>query len=368
MKKLLVASAVALAMAASAHAETNKEGEKWVAGFVEYYSTDQAETGAPFYIDNGMGLGVEFGFRFKPQWAARIEAAALDIDATPDDYSGSRFGIDALYFLPDDLFYILGGLKTTKIAESDYYVDLGIGKHWDINENLKVVTEITAYQNLDTSHTHMGYKLGLAYSFGETSSSTPASARDSDNDGVNDSNDLCANTPYGTKVDATGCAIAAVQAADSDNDGVADDKDKCANTPTTDKVDANGCSIFTEEEVSVDLRVLFSNNSAEVNYPLDPQIKEFADFMKRFPSTDTVIEGHASAPGKADYNMKLSEDRAKAVRSLFIDRYGIDAKRLTVKGFGETQLLDTSNTPAAHEVNRRITAKVSASTRVKVKK
>ncbi|WP_158965599.1 OmpA family protein [Paraglaciecola sp. L3A3] len=365
MKKLLVASAIALAMTSSVQAESNKEGEKWVGGFVEYYKTDHAETGAPFYLDSGKGLGVEFGFRFKPQWAARIEASSFDIDATPSDYSSNRFGADALYFLEDDLFYVFGGVKRTKIAESDYYLDLGLGKHWDLNENFKIITEIAAYQNLDTDNTHMGYKLGLAYAFG--ASSAPAASKDSDNDGVSNNMDSCANTPYGTKVDSKGCAIVA-QSIDTDNDGVVDGKDKCANTPAEDKVDANGCSIFTEEQVSVNIKVLFANNSAVVQYPLDPQLKEFADFMKRFPSTDTVIEGHASAPGDAGYNMMLSEKRAKAVSDLFVKEYGINPNRLTVKGFGETQLLDTSNTAAAHKINRRITAKVTASTRVKVKK
>ncbi|MDP5030860.1 OmpA family protein, partial [Paraglaciecola sp.] len=186
---------------------------------------------------------------------------------------------------------------------------------------------------------------------------------DQDKDGVLNSLDLCPNTPAGTKVNSNGCAIGA----DADGDGVADADDKCANTPITDKVDAVGCSVFMEEEVSQELKFTFANNSAViVNHVSD--LQAFADFMNRYPNTDTVIEGHASAPGEAAYNLQLSQKRADAVRKLLITKYGIDASRITAVGFGETQLLDTANTPAANAKNRRITAKVSASKRVKVEK
>ncbi|MCF2947411.1 OmpA family protein [Paraglaciecola aquimarina] len=373
MKKLLICSALALAFSATANADTNKEGQKWVGGFFERYSTDHAETGYPNFLDDGNGLGAEFGYRFTPEWATRLEVSSFDIHSPTKDYTSNRLGLDLMYFLPNDVFYAFGGLKRTKIVDDVMMLDLGLGKHWHINKNFRLITEVAAYQNLESGdgvNTHMGYKIGLAYAFGE-GAAKPASARDSDRDGVNDSKDQCANTPYGTKVDATGCAIAtaaAVQVGDSDGDGVLDNKDQCANTPSTDIVDAKGCSVFIEEQVSQDIKVLFANNSSIVNNPSDPQFKEFADFMKRFPSTDAVIEGHASAPGEASYNMMLSEKRAKSVRNLLVETYGVNASRLTAKGFGETQLLDSSNTSAAHKKNRRIVATVSASTRVKMTK
>jgi bacillopeptidase F len=62
---------------------------------------------------------------------------------------------------------------------------------------------------------------------------------DSDGDGVSNSLDLCPGTPAGTSVDANGCAIAPT---DTDQDGVPDGSDQCADTPTGEPVDANGCS------------------------------------------------------------------------------------------------------------------------------
>ena len=261
-------------------------------------------------------------------------------------------------------------MQYTEIAEGDVMANIGLGKHWDTESAVKIITEVAAYKDFGgDSATHLGFKVGLSYAFG--GSPAPMGPKDSDNDGVMDGQDKCQFTPAGTSVDATGCAIvvsSVAQDSDQDKDGVMDSRDNCANTPMEDKVDANGCSIFNEEEVSTNIRVLFGNNSSVISNPSDAQFQEFADFMKRFPATDTVIEGHASAPGDADYNMMLSKKRAQAVRTLLINDYGIKAERITAIGFGETQLLDTSNTAAANKVNRRITAKVTASKRVKAQK
>jgi OOP family OmpA-OmpF porin len=395
MKKLLALSAIASALCANVHAET-KENDKWVAGFIEDYSTDNAETGAPNFLENGVGLGAEFGFKFTPQWAIRIESSHLDIDASPTDESGSRVGVDVLYFLPNDLLYVFGGLKNTYIVDGDAKFNIGLGKHWDLSDSIKIITEVAAYQPLasDNSNTHVGLKFGFAYAFGGSGSSSMLTSKDSDNDGVFDNTDKCANTPVGTRVGSDGCALdsdgdgvlnsldmcADTSAGtkvgakgcslilDADQDGILDAQDKCADTPMSDKIDAMGCSVFTDKEVSVNLQVLFGNNSVAVSNPDDAQFKQFADFMQRFPATDTVIEGHASAAGNDDYNMMLSQQRAEAVRTLFVDKYGIDASRLTAKGLGETQLLDTSNTAQAHKTNRRITAKITASDKVKVQR
>jgi hypothetical protein len=65
----------------------------------------------------------------------------------------------------------------------------------------------------------------------------PNLQKDSDNDGVFDYKDVCANTPELAIVDKFGCAK------DSDHDGVIDIFDKCKNTPFLDLVDSKGCSI-----------------------------------------------------------------------------------------------------------------------------
>ncbi|HEX7880985.1 MAG TPA: OmpA family protein, partial [Candidatus Eisenbacteria bacterium] len=65
---------------------------------------------------------------------------------------------------------------------------------------------------------------------------------DADGDGVPDGIDKCPDTAAGLKVDATGCTM------DSDHDGVADGTDQCANTPTGARVDAVGCPLDEDKD------------------------------------------------------------------------------------------------------------------------
>src|SRR3989449_11068416 len=66
--------------------------------------------------------------------------------------------------------------------------------------------------------------------------------KDSDQDGVVDSQDKCPDTPVGAKVDERGCPI------DTDKDGVPDGLDKCPDTPAGANVDANGCPTDADQD------------------------------------------------------------------------------------------------------------------------
>jgi OOP family OmpA-OmpF porin len=448
MKKLLVLSAIVAALSANVQAqEQTKENDKWVAGFVEFYSADNK---SPDFLNDGFGFGAEFGFKFTPDWAIRLEASYLEIDTSTSslDETGSRVGVDLLYFLPESQVYVFGGIKRVQITDNDAMVNIGLGKHWnfgnnwdigkywdvskdwDLGNRLKIITEVAAYQTIasgssatsDNDNTHLGLKVGLAYAFG--GSTAPSKPQDGDNDGVFDNQDQCLDTPAGTAVDSTGCTLdldgdgvinrldncpntplgtevdsygcksdldedgipnnidmcpntpkgtqvgakGCSLVLDTDQDGVLDDVDNCADTPLTDKVDEKGCSVFTEKEVSINVKVLFANNSSVIGNSSDSQFQEVANFMDRYLATDAVIEGHASAPGSDDYNLMLSQKRSNAVRTLLIQKFGIKAERLIAIGYGETQLLDTANTAKANQANRRIVVKVSASTRVKVER
>ncbi len=429
MKKTSIALGLLLACAGNSFAAEDPTYKSWVGGFVEYYNADSDKPEPIGYLEDGFGGGVEFGFRFKPQWAARLEYSALDIDTdasrlgTQDpNNGGSRIGVDAMYFTKNDAMYLFAGLKHLSIGDNDQVANLGLGKHWMVNDKWRVITEAAVYHDFGEGFRDYGLKLGLAYTFG--AKSAPAAPKDSDRDGVYDSQDQCPNTPIGTQVDTTGCNIdsdgdgvantidqcpntpagQAVDARgcnndldgdgvineidrcpntpagtkvgakgcslalDSDQDGVLDQDDQCPETPLTDKVDKIGCSIFAEKEVTVNLQVLFANNSADIDNPNDSQFSDFASFMSRFPNTKAVIEGHTSAVGQASYNQTLSESRANSVKQLLIDQYNIAEDRLTAVGYGEERLLDSSNTPEASRMNRRIEAKVTAIDKVKVLK
>ena len=394
MKQHFKMAALSLAVISSTNAfaqDSSEPGYKnWFGLSGMYYNTDDSRpldlTDGGLY-DDGRGVAFEYGFRFTQSWAARVEFTALDLDyAGGGDESGEMVGVDALYFMPNDAWFVFGGVKRQAVGESTTLGNIGIGKHWDIHEDVKLVTEIAAYHDFGEDYNDYSVKVGIAIPFGK---GTPAAPKDSDNDGVVDSKDQCPmtpagvrvdangcsidddndgvlnnvdqcpNTPAGTKVDATGCAIK-----DSDNDGVVDSKDMCPDTPAGVKVDAKGCTVFDEETVEITLRVLFDNESAVVKMPKDPEISEFAEFMKQYPSTTAVIEGHTSAPGSEAYNMDLSKRRAANFKEVMVDMYGIEGSRLETIGYGETQLLDNGKNAEAHRVNRRISVTVKDTVKV----
>ncbi len=394
MKQHFKMAALSLAVLSSTHAFAQESEEpaykSWGAVSGMYYNTDESRpndlTGNRV-TDDGQGMTFEYGFRFTQSWAARIEFTALDLDYTDSsDDSGEMTGVDAMYFMPDDAWFLFGGIKRQSVGESTTLGNIGIGKHWNVSESYKLVTEIAAYHDFGESYNDYSVKLGLAIPFGK---STPSAPKDSDNDGVVDSKDQCPMTPAGVRVDATGCSIdndndgvlnsvdkcpktpagTKVDATgcaikDSDNDGVVDSKDMCPDTPAGVKVDAKGCTVFDEETVEITLRVLFDNESAVVKMPKDPEISEFAEFMKQYPSTTAVIEGHTSAPGTEAYNMDLSKRRAANFKEVMVDMYGIDSARLDTVGYGETQLLDEGNNAEAHRINRRISVTVKDTVKV----
>lgn len=403
LKRALISSAVAMTFAAQPAIadDHDKEFDNWVAGFVQWYNADSNKPEPTGFFTTGTGVGAEFGLRIDKDWAARFEIARHQIRVDPFRKSfgaeerGTSYGADMVYFLDHDAAYVFGGARQQNLEDNYFSLAAGVGKHWVIAKELRIVTEAAMFHDLDNGFNDFGLKLGLAYAFGGSSASPAVVAdKDSDNDGVMDSRDQCPNTPRGTAVDATGCnndldgdgvinsldqcpntprgtavnAVGCPLAKDSDGDGVYDDMDKCPETPRGDKVDASGCTEFTENEVSVSLNVLFANDSAVVENPSDAKIVEFAEFLKRFGNTSVSIEGHSSAVGPADYNLGLSQRRAKAVVDVLVNRYGIDRSRLGAVGYGETQLLNTANTAEAHRVNRRIEARVSASVKEKLTK
>jgi outer membrane protein OmpA-like peptidoglycan-associated protein len=105
---------------------------------------------------------------------------------------------------------------------------------------------------------------------------------------------------------------------------------------------------------SFDITLNFPYNSAELTAESRSKLDQVAKALTE-PSTNTmdiVISGHTDARGSPDYNLKLSERRAQAVRQFLITERGINPSRLVAKGYGKTQLLLPSDPYS--ELNRRV--------------
>ncbi|MDP3816956.1 OmpA family protein [Pseudomonas sp.] len=117
------------------------------------------------------------------------------------------------------------------------------------------------------------------------------------------------------------------------------------------------------ELVRVELDVKFDFDKSSVKEESYGDIKNLADFMKQYPQTTTVVEGHTDSKGTDAYNQNLSERRANAVRDVLVNQYGVEAGRVNAAGYGEARPVADNATDTGRAVNRRVEAEVEAQTK-----
>jgi outer membrane protein OmpA-like peptidoglycan-associated protein len=114
------------------------------------------------------------------------------------------------------------------------------------------------------------------------------------------------------------------------------------------------------EAVRVELDVKFDFDKAQVKEESYGDIKALADFMKQYPQTSTVVEGHTDSVGSDAYNQGLSERRAGAVRDVLVNQYGVESGRVQAVGYGESRPVADNATSEGRAINRRVEAEVEA--------
>lgn len=140
-----------------------------------------------------------------------------------------------------------------------------------------------------------------------------------------------------------GQVAAAYGPPDSDGDGVVDRRDKCPNTPKDAKVNADGCWQLSGAYFDSDLAVI-----------KNPRVLDEAlAVLKTNPTLTGEVQGHADSTAAAEYNQRLSEARARAVRDYFI-KQGIGPERIRAVGFGETRPAASNDTLEGRALNRRV--------------
>ncbi|WP_294948500.1 OmpA family protein [Sulfurivirga sp.] len=207
---------------------------------------------------------------------------------------------------------------------------------------------------------------------------------DLDRDGVVDMLDECPNTPAGVAVDVIGCARdedvdgvpdfidqcpqtrhAGVNFLgcnpDTDRDGVPDPADRCPDTPLGQKVNRFGCI----EQVNIQLHLTFDTAKYRIRPDMAAKLREALTRLKELDSDHVLlIEGHTDAIGCRDDNLKLSWNRAQAVRDYLVRALGLPAEQVYVVGYGEARPVADNHDPQARARNRRIELRVVARDRL----
>ncbi|MDN5214075.1 OmpA family protein [Fulvivirgaceae bacterium BMA12] len=133
---------------------------------------------------------------------------------------------------------------------------------------------------------------------------------------------------------------------------------------TVNVTDANGCMVGTPEDMTLYEQVvskgmftthdiLFDVAKSVIKPESFGIINKIASFMKEHPDISFRIDGHTDSDGSDEFNQKLSENRAEAIKIALI-KFGIRENRLTNKGFGESRPIASNQTAKGKAQNRRV--------------
>jgi large repetitive protein len=181
---------------------------------------------------------------------------------------------------------------------------------------------------------------------------------DSDFDGFLDTVDRC---PYDAEdvdgfQDDDGCPEL-----DNDNDGIFDDRDVC---PLEREVfngieDEDGCPdegrvIVEKDNIKITERIYFDTGKSTIQDRSFSLLDEISTVIKSNEDLTKIrVEGHTDSDGSDVNNLRLSQERADAVKAGLIAR-GVEAGRLDSVGFGEIRPIDTNETLGGKANNRRV--------------
>ncbi|MDO5607790.1 MAG: OmpA family protein [Capnocytophaga sp.] len=171
---------------------------------------------------------------------------------------------------------------------------------------------------------------------------------DTDGDGIPDHEDECPNEA-GPK-ENKGCPYA-----DRDGDGVLDKDDLCPDVPGT--VANQGCPEVTRE-VQASLNeyaktILFDTGKSTIKPESAAVLEQIVGVLNQYKGSKFSIEGYTDSTGSRALNERLSDERANAVK-IFLVQSGIDANRLTAKGFGPEKPIASNANAKGRALNRRV--------------
>jgi OmpA-OmpF porin, OOP family len=177
---------------------------------------------------------------------------------------------------------------------------------------------------------------------------------DVDKDGVLDREDACP-AKAGERTDdpkSSGCP-------DTDGDGIRDPDDACADQAGPGNSDAkkNGCPLarLDKDRITILEPIKFRPASAALLIDSSPVLQTVARILKEHPELSKIrVEGHTDNRGNKAMNKTLSAKRAAAVVQWLVSKGGIAKGRLTSVGVGVESPIESNDTEAGREANRRV--------------
>ena len=108
--------------------------------------------------------------------------------------------------------------------------------------------------------------------------------------------------------------------------------------------------------------ITFATGSANISQSFNPVLDDVARVLQKYEKTTMLIEGHTDSTGSAEYNQQLSLNRAKAVRNHLVGS-GVDSRRVTTEGYGESMPVADNDTESGRQLNRRVELRIVPNTK-----
>lgn len=340
-------------------------------------------------------LGFEFGFDYAPTLENTTYKANDNRYRLNDDTDAFRLSLDALFHLrnTEDLhwdpylsvggsWFFFGDAINADGDDSELAVQAGAGLFYHFSDAWSIRGDFCT--TLSSDNTEFGAILfvGANYRFGTEIApmyTLSGGDPDSDGDGLTDAHETRIGTnPFDPDTDKDGLSDGEevlVQKTDplnpdTDWDGLTDGAEVNVYKTNPLDPDTDDGGVTDGHEVIEDgtdplngaddlqlftLNIEFDYDKAILRPQYHSELDVVVKVLQRDPGATARIEGHADkrAKSKRDYNIKLSERRAKAVLDYIADHGGINRSRLTNKGYGFDRPVVPNDTESNMQKNRR---------------
>ncbi|MFK0376404.1 OmpA family protein [Pandoraea sp. NPDC090278] len=106
--------------------------------------------------------------------------------------------------------------------------------------------------------------------------------------------------------------------------------------------------------ITLDSMSLFDTGKASLKAGSTKRMVDAVEMIKAHPDKRVLVAGYADNVGSADFNLKLSNARAEAVRDWLAEASGIALTQFAIQGYGETRPIASNETDAGRTRNRRV--------------
>lgn len=107
--------------------------------------------------------------------------------------------------------------------------------------------------------------------------------------------------------------------------------------------------------------ITFATNSADISPQFYTTLNAVATVLNEFPETQIEVSGHTDSTGNAEYNLRLSQQRAQRVAQYLVAQ-GVTPNRVFASGMGESMPIASNDTPEGRARNRRVEIRIQPTT------